>query len=394
MSPRPIVLFYCQHALGMGHFVRSIALAERLSEDFEVVFLNGGALPAGVSFPARVERIDLPALGMTEEGSLVSLDAGYSVSTALVARRDRMLELLEQRRPDLLLVELFPFGRKKFESELVPLLEAARQQREPAPLVACSVRDLLVTGRAEQQRFDDRAQQLCDRYFDLVLVHADVAIASFDESFRPSERLRTPVYHTGFLSRRESSSPSGTREGVVVSAGGGLVGEPLFRAAVEAHRLRWPLAPMPTTIVAGPFAPAATLDWLRDAVAKTPDLRLIPHVPDLRPLLKHAALSISQCGYNTALDIVSSGVPALVVPFGDDGENEQSRRAERLAAGGLLRWLPAPMLSGETLARAIAAMHDFTPAARGLCMDGANETAHILRGAIHRREAVGTGGPL
>ena len=30
MNDRPAILFYCQHSLGMGHLVRSLALADRV----------------------------------------------------------------------------------------------------------------------------------------------------------------------------------------------------------------------------------------------------------------------------------------------------------------------------------------------------------------------------
>ena len=62
---------------------------------------------------------------------------------------------------------------------------------------------------------------------------------------------------------------------------------------------------------------------------------------DLSAEMAASRLSISQCGYNTALDIVRAGVPALVVPFADGGETEQTDRARRLEALGALRVLPA-----------------------------------------------------
>lgn len=386
------VMFYCQHSLGMGHFVRSIALAERLADEFSVLFLNGGALPTGLTFPARVERVDLPAVGMTEHGALVSLDARFTVDESIDARREMMLSLLRARRPDVLLIELFPFGRKKLEGELIPLLDEAKRLADHGPLVVSSVRDLLVTGRADQQRFDDRARVLCDRYFDLVLVHADSALASFDESFRPSEPLRTPVRHTGFMSRAETAVAAGPRAGVLVSAGGGLVGDALFRAAVAAHRLNWDATGLRTTVVAGPFAPPETLAWLQDTERHTSGLHVIPHVPDLRPLLARTAVSISQCGYNTALDVVTTATPALVVPYGDGNENEQTRRAERLADRGVLRWLSATGLTADRLAAAIREMRQFVPAPSGLRLNGAEETAAILRNTLAQRQLVAAGG--
>jgi predicted glycosyltransferase len=374
------LLFYCQHSLGMGHFVRSAALAERLAASFHVVFINGGPLPEGVQFPERVQRVDLPALSMHEDRGLVSLDATLSVAAALERRRDIMLDLLRTRRPSVLVIELFPFGRRKFEPELIPLLEAAHAMAAPRPRVVCSVRDLLVTSRAAQQGFDDRAQGVCDRYFDLVLVHADPSFAAFEDSFHPASPLRVPVRYTGFVARSESvaTNQPPRREGLIVSAGGGIVGEPLFRAAVEAHRINWPTLGLPTTIVAGPFAPPGVVSSLVEAATTMDGLRVLSHVPDLGEWLRSARASVSQCGYNTMLDVVRSGVPALVVPFATDAEDEQSRRAQRLADMGMVRWLDPRALTPARLAPAVEALLDFEPAVRSLSLDGAATSARML----------------
>ena len=64
---------------------------------------------------------------MTVDGALVSHDRRRSTARALHLRRRLMLEPQAEPRPEVLFVELFPFGRKKFAVELVPLLEAARE---------------------------------------------------------------------------------------------------------------------------------------------------------------------------------------------------------------------------------------------------------------------------
>lgn len=63
---KPTLLFYCQHSLGMGHLVRSFAVARALTVEFEVVFLNGSLMPAG--FPIPPERLNGPTLAQAIEG--------------------------------------------------------------------------------------------------------------------------------------------------------------------------------------------------------------------------------------------------------------------------------------------------------------------------------------
>ena len=146
MSP-PTLLFYCQHSLGLGHLVRSFALAEALAERFRVMLLNGGLLPRDLPVPAGVEVESLPPLGMDVDGTLVSRDGRRTAERALELRRERMLELRAELHADVVFVELFPFGRKKFASELVPLLEASRAA---GGLNVSSLRDILVGSRRDQ----------------------------------------------------------------------------------------------------------------------------------------------------------------------------------------------------------------------------------------------------
>ncbi|MEZ5419016.1 MAG: glycosyltransferase [Vicinamibacterales bacterium] len=187
------------------------------------------------------------------------------------------------------------------------------------------------------------------------------------------------------------------REGLVVSAGGGQVGEPLYRAAVAAHDLNWPALALPTTIVAGPFAPPGVVADLQAAAARRDGLTIVPHVPNLGPLLMGARASVSQCGYNTALDLLRTAVPALVVPYAEGRENEQTRRAERLADRQLLRMLPAADLDGARLAAAIRELLHFSPSGAALQMNGAQATLDLLAARAEawgrRREACAETAP-
>ena len=67
---RPALLFYCQHSVGMGHLMRSLALLRALTTRFDVTLVSGGALPAfAETHGARV--VALPPVGLDEHGALV-----------------------------------------------------------------------------------------------------------------------------------------------------------------------------------------------------------------------------------------------------------------------------------------------------------------------------------
>src|SRR5205085_12450591 len=109
--------------------------------------------------------------------------------------------------------ELFPFGRRKFADELLPLLEEARADRARQPLVVCSLRDILVRARVEQRKHDARAVETANRYFDAVLVHSDPAFARLEESLGSHERLAVPVHYTGFVLPAPEPAPRATTKG-------------------------------------------------------------------------------------------------------------------------------------------------------------------------------------
>ncbi len=377
----PTLLFYCQHSLGIGHLTRSFALVRALARDFRVVFLNGGRLPDGVAVPSEMERIDLPPLGMDDGHTVVSRDGQWDVAAAQAQRRNLVLDAVARVKPAVLVVELFPFGRKKFAGEILALIRAARRQPQPA-LVACSLRDILVDARPDQRRHDDRARWLANRYFDLVLVHADAAFARLEDTFRPTQPLRTRVLHTGYVvPARDASAAPPRQHHVLVSAGGGIVGEPMFSVALaaRAHMKQR----MPMRIVAGPFLPEPQWQALQAQVQGQADVTLLRHVNDMVAQMQTARASLSQCGYNTALDLVVAGVPALVVPYETATENEQSMRAQRLEALGAVQQLRSIHLSPQRLAQALDALLDFHPRPAALQLDGARRSADALLHALH-----------
>jgi predicted glycosyltransferase len=372
---RPTLLFYCQHSVGLGHLMRSYALSARLAERFRVVLLCGGTLPEGIAPPPGVEIVPLPALGVAN-GRFGAEHPRLSVERAWAVRAQRIEATFVRVRPRVVLVELFPFGRAKFARELVPLLRAARRS---GAFTACSLRDLLVTRRSDQAAHEARAVALANQWLDAVLVHSDPRFARLEDTFAAHARLAVPVHYTGFvvaLPARPAREPH-----TLVSAGGGRVGAPLLHAALK-------VTGVPMRLVAGPLAPEEDWASLRAAAADRPDVELLRSVGDLRAELARASASLSQCGYNTALELVSAGVPALVVPYATEEEDEQTRRAHALERRGALRVLPAAELTPERLARELRALADFRPAPAVLDLGGAAATTELLSALVAQERAA------
>jgi predicted glycosyltransferase len=316
---------------------------------------------------------------------LVSRDTSNTVEDAEILRQRVILDTFTSLRPEAVLIELFPFGRKKFAKELLPLLQLARNGDAPPPVVACSLRDILVN---REQSHDDLAVERANRYFDAILVHSDPAFARLEETFHPQSALRVPVHNTGFVSsgRAIHPLPPGKRKRrVIVSAGGGLVGESLLRAAIEAYFLVAKSERLEMRVIAGPFLPEVAWRELRALAKDKKGLLLKRSVPNLCSELAKARASISQCGYNTAMDLLRSRVPALVVPFDQGRESEQMNRARRLESMGAVRVLPEDELNPQRLADEIRALLRFKPQSGNLNLDGARTSARIMADLVQRR---------
>jgi predicted glycosyltransferase len=167
----PSVFFYVQHLLGIGHLARASRIASALVEDgFDVTVVTGGAPIAGFPGPA-VRSVALPAVVAGEGFSALADLQGNAVDDAFrQRRRDLLLDAFRQCRPDIVILEAFPFGRRQMRFELLPLLEAI-EATVPKPLLVTSVRDILQE-HAKPGRYDETVE-LLNLYFDLVLVHAD-----------------------------------------------------------------------------------------------------------------------------------------------------------------------------------------------------------------------------
>jgi hypothetical protein len=225
----------------------------------------GAALPRGL--PQRrpaaagragaggIERIDLPPLGMDDGHTVVSRDGQQDVARAQPNAASSSPRRCSRTRPAVLLVELFPFGRKKFAGEILPMIRAARRQPGgPARWCAACATSWSMRARPAAPR---RPRALADR--PLLRRRARARrprLRAPGRQLPPAPPLRTPVHYTGYVVPRARHAPPPVRtrgEHLLVSAGGGIVGEALFRTALAARPLL--AEPLPLRIVAGPFLP-------------------------------------------------------------------------------------------------------------------------------------------
>ncbi|HEY5797215.1 MAG TPA: glycosyltransferase [Bosea sp. (in: a-proteobacteria)] len=436
-GPSGNVLIAVTHLLGSGHLVRAAHLARALADSGFAVTLASGGMPLrgfeGEPFafvqlpPVKTEGVDFRNL-LDEDGQPID-------PSRRTERQALLAGLATSLRPDVVITEHFPFGRRQLAGEFLGLIAAARAAN-PKALVLSSVRDVLVTPRPERIA---EAERRLNELFDAVLVHGDRSFLPLEASWPVSPELAGKLHYTGYLaspvtrvaatsagnplpkgegrvrgrpsdseavtlppapsgcgltglgadtsplplSLQERGSPrpawmGGGSGEILVSGGGSGAALPLFQLCIEAARVfdpsrRWRilvgrgLAEPDFAALRRSASPNVTVEWSR---------------PDFPQLLAGCALSISQAGYNTVLDLVAAGRPAMVVPFDEGAETEQAVRAEAMERAGLARCLrlsaPDAATPAAFAATVEAALQARMPGHPDIDRDGAGAIAGIV----------------
>ncbi len=339
------VLIAVTHLLGSGHLVRAANLARALAQGGFSVTLASGGMPLRAMEGEPFGFVQLPVIRTEGTDFRTLLDeGGQPIAPERKTARIAMLEELAARlRPDVVIVEHFPFGRRQLAEEFLALIAAVKTAR-PEALVLSSVRDVLVTPRPDRIA---EAEERIAAMFDAVLVHGDAGFLPLDRSWPVGEGLAAKLRYTGYLADDRPAGIAQDNDEVIVSGGGSAAALPLFACAVVAARLdrsgrRWRL-------LAGRGMTEADLALL---AADAPEKVVIERArPDFPALLAGCAVSVSQAGYNTVLDLVAAGRPAIVMPFDAGNETEQTVRAEAMERAGLARCF---RLSGDFVGDAVA----------------------------------------
>lgn len=382
------IVFYCQHVLGVGHVFRSLEIVKGL-KDHEVIMVTGGA-EVDFDKPDHMTHIQLPGLMMTPDfKDFVPLEEGVTdVEDVLTRRLKQFKEIMKEYRPDVFLVELFPFGRKKFRFELLPILEGVGFGTWGPCKAVCSVRDILVE-KDDMKRQVQRVHAMLNPNFDAVLVHSDPSLVQLDETFPGVDGIQPSVHYTGYVARGPHAGAGkalrkelgvGDKPVAVLSVGGGHIGGNLVQATLEASDVLSATNPHALYVFTGPYATdedfaryeafAAERDWIQVK-------RFTKRFPDY---LDAADLSVSLGGYNTTMNLLATNTYSLMYPFLQN--REQRMRALKLQERGVLKMLQDEDLQPEVLAEHMLKGFARESQPHGIDLGGGPASARILEQLI------------
>jgi len=376
-SARKKILFYCQSLVGIGHLTASLRITRELLARHDVDFIQGGLDTASNIDHPGYRNLRLPTLLHDDDtGGFVDADGKSSVDEVWPARAQAIADFL--RPPyDAIVVEFFPFGRRRFRREIYALFDAVRAASGSVPIFT-AVREVLIPAEA---RTEQKIVDIVRKHIHTIFVRGDPTVVQLDETFAQTAAIRNRIVYTGYVAPAAPTSWPARQKKILVSQGGGDVGRELMLAAIRAAPA---LPDYRFLLAAGSRTSEAGIRALK-AEARSDNLEIVPFLPNFQQHLLESALSISMGGDNTMLDVITTRTPALAYPY--QGSSEQGFRISRLAAHGFVHAIDGADLDAERLLARIRHALATPYPQREIAADGARITSEHIGAILDARAA-------
>jgi predicted glycosyltransferase len=351
---------YSQDGLGLGHLRRTSALGLEFLRQHP-----GGSVLTIADSPMGTFLHDLPNHDYLKLPSIVKAGPGHwnalSLPLPFAEVRDLRRHLNRSAalgfNPDVLLVDHMPHGAM---GELVDTLEALRGRQTR---IVLGLRDIVDAPEVVRARWQiEGAFEAIERYYDEVLVYGSRDVFDLTGEYGWPDQLAARVSYCGYVCtpiapkhpERVRSQLTAGRPGeklIVAMAGGGADGYPLMRTLLEALPAIEAKQPSVLAMVTGPFMPSAERDDLKGRAAALP-VRVRTSVSDSLSYIAAADVVVAMAGYNTTVEILRLGRPAVLVPRHGPSQ-EQRMRAGRFAELGWVVQVDPDGLESTRLATAV-----------------------------------------
>jgi predicted glycosyltransferase len=304
----------------------------------------------------------------------------------IVKRRSKLLlATVQYAQPEVFLVDYQPLG---FKGEVLPTL---RWIGEHLPHTRRIVGLPDIVGDPHTTRQEWQEQGVCEvleKLYDQILVYGQKDILDIATEYALPLATAAKVHYTGYigggiarLGRTQVRQALGLRRErlVVVHVDGSGDGVPLLETFLQAKD-HLP-ADVWSVIVTGPLIDRNDVARLRRHGAER-NVQVVEYLGDLYSYIAAADLSVSLGGYNTVCEVLSAGVPAVIVaPVSP--RQDQYIRAQRLAARGLVQLLVPTSLTPAILAAHVeVGLLTPRPVDRTVTWDGGRQAAQLMLAQI------------
>jgi predicted glycosyltransferase len=203
--------------------------------------------------------------------------------------------------------------------------------------------------------------------------------------------LQCPVHYTGYVVQPQPDTKAAIdipQPLILVSVGGGRFGHDLLHCVADAAPLLASQIPHQIQMFTGPFAPAALLTDLQTKAQRSPNLQVDRFTPNLLHYMNKADLSISMSGYNTTMNILTTGVKAMLLPFTGNDDQEQTIRSQKLEQLGVIKMIQPEDLSPERFTEKVIQCLQKSFAQITFDFDGVNNTTQYLKQLVLQQQVA------
>lgn len=337
------ILFYCQSLVGLGHLTTSLLVISELLKYADVELIHGGQSIQQMPVLSGFRHLRLPTILIDSATDELYAPDSDSPIEAIWAQRAAAIEQFVDWSYDAVIVEFFPFGRRRLKKEILGLFSTVRQRCGTIPIF-CFVREILVPAPLEAEQ---RMVKLVQEHIHTVFVRGDPSIVRFEETFSLTDDIADRLVYVGYVSPPAPEQWPIRENKIMVSQGGGEIGMNLLRAAIQTAPL---LTEYQFLVVTSSRASATEIAELQVLIASD-NVKVVSFLSNFQAELLTAALSISLGGDNTLMDVISTRTSALAFPY--DGNSEQGLRIEKLASKGFVFPLTENDLVPERLSQKI-----------------------------------------
>ncbi|MFL6135635.1 MAG: glycosyltransferase family protein [Nocardioidaceae bacterium] len=376
-------LFYSHDGYGLGHVRRNSLIAQAVLETdptAHVTLVTGlGVRPRWLQETPRVHVHRVPPLLKSTDGSYRHEKLSFEDA---VRERERIFaQLVEDQRPDVVVVDRHPYGTA---GELRAGLDIARSNGSALVL---GLRDVLDEPSVVRQELAGLGWADVENVYDDIFVYGQRHFVDHEQEYG----LQLPLTYCGWVV--ESAPRRATEPNLLaVAAGGGGDGAAVFELGA---RLIGHCDDLVGLFAPGPYAGA-------DAVRRLAELapgraRIVSHSDACGEWFSRAEAILCMSGYNSTLEALAAGRRPILLPRRTP-RREQAIRAERLQELGLADVVDAGTDIDEVaeLVRRPRLLPPGAVAAAGMNLDGAHTAARRLHSLTSPRvvEAAETVGSL
>ena len=344
------VYFPVESLTGLGHFNRTGKLVREMVKDGMDVTVTSGSFVDPQRFFAGADCKQIPQIAFRNSGKWFTLGADgsrtlqpeFNEAARKAERTEAHLEIVKEKKPDIVVTEFWPFDRPGLDQEMEAVLDETKPKSAQG-LRLVSVRDVLDTPYdMDKAKNPDIERQHAERQawaikeinekFDAVLIHGDPNFIPLSETCPLAADIKVPVIYTGYVIDdlpQRTVTPGDAHAPIVVSCGSGVDGHELIYSFLTAWQRLLDMketspdvayvVDRPVHIICGPrFDPDALCqvnEWA-DLLRKDSgvDIKVDGYRDDFTSVLAGAAFSVSLAGYNTTLETLAMDVPSLMVP--------------------------------------------------------------------------------